>query len=572
MIQGSFLERISEMKSLRSKRYLFANILDRLILAMVIAGITLFILYPIYSVISTSFFDNGEFTLKYYQEIFSVSNFQLLKNSLWVAVLSSVFTTLFAFCIALYAFASPGKKRSIVHNSLLLTIISPPFVASLAFITLFGRRGLITHGLLGLSLNPYGWQGIVILQTIGNISFATLMLIASFDAIDLKQVLASRDLGATPFRTLIHIVLPSVKPGIWSVVFTLFTMNLADFGTPIVMGGRFRVLATEAYIQVLSSSSLGKPAAISMLMLPPAIIAFYFYRKTLSKAANLNDGSKSFSGSGYEFELPKWLRFLLAGVVVLFFSVMILKYGNIILSSVSNTATGKVQFTAKYLGQLPRSWWSSFQNSLIYSVIAAFMATVFGILLSYYTHRRKIPGMKLMEFAASLPYIIPGTFFGLGYVAAFCHEPIMIRGTAWIIIINFTFRQISVANKSANAAFSAIDEKMELAALDLGASRLEILKGIIFPLMKPVFFTSFITIFTSSMTAVGAIVFLISPGKNLASVELYNSIENGRYSVASVEAVLIIAITVAINIISMSLMEYFRKKQKGESSHVPTTE
>ena len=165
---------MKSVQAKRSKRYLIANILDWLVLAAVIAGIVLFILYPIASVISTSFFDKNGFTLRYYIELLNASNFQLIKNSLWVTMFSSTLTTFFAFCIALYAFASPGKRRNIVHNSLLITIISPPFVASLAFITLFGRRGLITHGLLGLSVNPYGWQGIVILQTIGTISFATL--------------------------------------------------------------------------------------------------------------------------------------------------------------------------------------------------------------------------------------------------------------------------------------------------------------------------------------------------------------------------------------------------------------
>ena len=171
--------------------------------------------------------------------------------------------------------------------------------------------------------------------------------------------------------------------------------------------------------------------------------------------------------------------------------------------------------------------------------------------------------MKLMEFSASLPYIIPGTFFGLGYVAAFSHEPILIRGTAWIIILNYTFRQLSVSNKSANAAFSAIDEKLESAAQDLGASRIEILRGIILPLLKPVFWTCFITVFTSSMTAAGAIIFLISPGKNVASVELFQSVANGRYGVAAVQAVMLIAVTVGINMISMYLLERSRKQQKG---------
>lgn len=564
------MQKSSRLKPMN--RYLIANTIDWMILGLLIIGIVLFILYPIYSVIATSFFDKGEFTLRFYKELFTQSNLVLIKNSLWVASLSSVLTTILAFCIGLYAFASPDKRRKIIHNSLLVTIISPPFVSSLAFITLFGRRGLITHGLLGLSVNPYGWQGIVIMQTVGGISFATLMLIASFDAIDLKQVLASRDLGATPLQTLIHIVVPSIRPGLLSILFTLFTMNLADFGTPIVVGGRFRVLATEAYLQVLSSSSLGKAAAISVLMVPPAVVAFYFYRKTLSNAANNNDGSKSFSGSGYDFELPKWLRGALLSVVVFFFVVMGLKYGNILLSSVSNTATGTIKFTTKYLNDLPRSQWSSFKNSLGYSFLAGTMASLMGILLSYYTHRRKLPVMKYLEFTASLPYIIPGTFFGLGYVAAFCHEPIMIRGTAAIIIINFTYRQISVANKAANAAFSSIDEKIEYAALDLGASRLDILTGIILPLMKPVFFTCFITVFTSSMTAVGAIVFLISPGKNLASAELFNSIENGRYGVASVQAVLVILVTVSINLLAMHLMDRSRKKQKGDLNRVSSVE
>ena len=177
--------------------------------------------------------------------------------------------------------------------------------------------------------------------------------------------------------------------------------------------------------------------------------------------------------------------------------------------------------------------------------------------------------MTGVEFIASLPYIIPGTFFGLGYVAAFSHEPFLLRGTGLIIICNYTFRQISVANKSANAAFSAIDEKLEAAAQDLGASRMEVFFGVILPLLKSTFLTCFITVFTSSMTSVGAIAFLISPGKNVASMELFQSIENGRYGVAAVQAVMIIAVTLGINLFSMYLLNRGRKNQKGGNGRVP---
>ena len=543
------------------------KILDRCLLLAVVLSICIFVLYPIFSVFRMSLFDNGEFTFKYYHDILSRKNLTLIRNSMWVTMFSSSLTTFFSFIIALYVFVSSPRTRYFMRSALMLTMISPPFVSALALIMLFGRRGLITYGILGLSVNPYGWQGIVILQTISGISFAALMLSGTLQNIDIRQIMASRDLGANPLQTLRTIVIPAAWPGILSVFFILFTMNLADFGTPIIIGGRYKVLATEAYLQMLSSSSLGKPAAISMLMIPPAIAAFYFYRKNISKAGNSSDGSRLSSSEDYVYELPGYIKSVLLAVVAVFFAIMILKYSNIFLSTVSNTATGKIRFTSKYIMDLPKGKIESFWRSIIYSATAGSIASFVGVLLSYYTHRRGLRGMKIVEFAASLPYIIPGTFFGLGYVAAFSSQPFLLRGTAWIIIFNFAFRQISVSNKSANAEFDTIDRKIELAARDLGASNLQVLFGIIIPMLRSTFLTCFITTFTASMTAVGAVVFLISPGTNVASVEMFQSIENGLYGVGSVQAVMIIAVTVTVNLIAMFLLD----EKRGRKNQIKET-
>lgn len=548
------------------RRYTAAKYLDRLILALLLAGIFLFILYPICSVVATSFYRDGHFTLEYYQDLFTEKNARLVRNSLWVSSLSSLITTFFAFFIALAVFSSRGKRGTYIRNGLLLTMISPPFVSALAYIMLFGRRGIITHQLLGLSVNPYGWHGVVILQVIGSISFSSLMMMNSFDSLDHRLILASRDLGASPSETLVHVIFPLVRPGILSVLFMLFTMNLADFGTPVVIGGSFRVLATEAYLQVISASSLGKASAISVVMVPAAAVAFFFYCRAMKqneKAGEYgryaSDGTPSYRPEGL-FAVLTW------GTVILFFVIMALKYINIFLSAVSNTASGSLKFTLKYFSDLPRSQWDSFGHSLVYSAAAAAAAAFLGILLSYYTSRRKLPGMKTVEFLASLPYIIPGTFFGLGYVAAFSHEPFYIRGTAAIIILNMTYRQLSLTNKTANARFASLNRKIEEAARDLGAGRISILFGIILPLLKQPFATGFVSIFTSCMTSVGAVIFLISPGRNLASSELFQSIENGRYGVASVQAVFLILVTVGIN---LAFMAAAGKTGKGGKSHVP---
>ncbi|MBP8654715.1 MAG: iron ABC transporter permease, partial [Proteocatella sp.] len=171
------------------------KILDRCLLFAVVLSIFIFVLYPIFSVFRMSLFDNGEFTFKYYHDILSRKNLTLIRNSMWVTMFSSSLTTFFSFIIALYVFVSSPRTRYFMRSALMLTMISPPFVSALALIMLFGRRGLITYGILGLSVNPYGWQGIVILQTISGISFAALMLSGTLQNIDIRQIMASRDLG-----------------------------------------------------------------------------------------------------------------------------------------------------------------------------------------------------------------------------------------------------------------------------------------------------------------------------------------------------------------------------------------
>ena len=532
----------------------FGYITEKSILLLIVISLLVFILYPIVMVISTSVYQNGVFTFNNYKNLLSTGNLKLIKNSLFVSTLSSIFGTFFALCITIFTYLQNEKIKRIIYQSLMLTMISPPFVSALALIMLFGRRGLITHTLLGLSVNPYGWQGIVLLQTIGHISFASIMLISTLDSIDRRQILASRDLGASPMETLINIILPASFPGIMSVLFLQFTMNLADFGTPIIIGGKFKVLATEAYMTIFSAIDLGKAAAISVLLIPPAVIAFYFYRRNMAKTDNSAEGVKSVGGENYEFNLPPIIKFLLSLVTVTFFILMFLKYANIFLSAVSINNSGKLVFTLRHFYEVKLEYMAPLYRSIVLAVSSGIISSVLGILLSYYINRRKIPMMKYMEFIASLPYIIPGIFFGLGYILAFKNKPLLLTGTTAIVILNCTFRHISVANKAANAAFTTIDMKIEDAARDLGASRIRILNSIIFPLLKPAFLSSFINTFTACMTTVGAIIFLVSPRNLVSSIVMFKQISDGQYGLGAVMASFLIIITVSVNLIAIKLL------------------
>lgn len=529
----------------------FDYIMDKLILWTVIVSLLIFILFPVIMVISTSFYSRGIFTLANYENLVSSRNLKLIKDSILVASLSSVLGVLISLSIALFAFM--GNRKNQIYKAMLFAMISPPFVSSLALITLFGRRGLITHNLLGLSVNPYGWQGIVLLQALGKIPLGVIMLITAINAIDQRHILASRDLGATSYESLKNILIPSISPTILAVLFLNFTMNLADFGTPIIIGGKFKMLATETYMTIFSSGDLGTAAAMSVLLIPPAIVAFLFYKKNMDTINNKSEGSKALGNVSYKFEVPLPLKCLLAFITISFFTIIILKYGSILLTAVSTNSSGSLIFTLDHIKKVKASNIPAIIRSIYFAIIAGVVSSVLGILLSYYTHRRKVWGMKYIEFISALPYIIPGIFFGLGYIVAFKDKPFSLTGTTAIVILNTTFRHISVANKAANAAFTTIDTRLEDSSRDLGASHFKSIINIIFPLLKPVFLTSFINTFSAAMTTVGAIIFLVSPRNVIASIVMFQNITNGGYGQASVMASILILITVSINLIAIRL-------------------
>lgn len=158
-----------------------------------------------------------------------------------------------------------------------------------------------------------------------------------------------------------------------------------------------------------------------------------------------------------------------------------------------------------------------------------------------------------------MPYIIPGTFFGIGYILAFNRPPLKLTGTLLIVILNVSFRQLIFASKVAYSNLSQINKDNIHAVKDLGGHNLYVLKDLIFSLSKSRFYISFVNGFTSTMTTIGSIIFLVYPRQKLATMVMFDVIEWGKYGVGSVIAFLIILICLIIN-----GLYYFLLSRKGK--------
>lgn len=538
-----------------------SSLLEKAIIIVLIIAFFLFILYPIVGLLLRSLTEGGEWSLHYYRDLFQERNLQLIRNSVFVASLSSVFSTLLAFCLGLYAHFRMARIRNLIYRSLMMTMISPPFISAIGLLTLFGRRGLISYGIFGATLNPYGWHGIVLLQSISGISLSAMFMMTGFSQIDSRLILASRDLGASPWQTLTRVIFPAMIPTILSVLFLQFTMNISDFTTPIIIGGNFNVLATESYLRVYAQANLNGAAAMTVLLIPPALVAFYFYRKNLQRSDTLSDRSKVLDMASINFKLPKIVTLVTGLITGLFFVIMAVQYGNIFIQAISRNISGSLEFTIDHLDVFQSRHFDALLRTIFMAVVAGFLSTILGILLSYYNKRRQIPGMEGVEFIGSLPYIIPGIFFGLAYIVVFHRGPIAMTGTLLILIINSSFRHVSVGNKAANAAFENMDKKLEWASYDLGSSKLRTMLTIVFPIIGPTFLVSFINAFTATMTTVGPLMLLVSPRNLVLSVLMFNEVNSGRYGQAAVMGVSLVLITFTVNLIAILFMNREERKR-----------
>lgn len=241
------------------------------------------------------------------------------------------------------------------------------------------------------------------------------------------------------------------------------------------------------------------------------------------------------------------------------------EYGCVFLSGFLKSTKGVYSFTLQYWDQLWRIGSSTMLRSVEYALIVSIAGTVFAMLFAYYMDRRRILGRSLFDCLATLPYMLPGTCFGIGYILAFNHAPLKLTGTALIVLANMLFKQLPTSTKICTASLALLPEVQERSARDLGAGRLAVLRDVVFPALRPAFLSCFVYNFTSSMTTAGSIIFLIDAKRQLAVFKLFDAVYQGDYALASLIASVITVIVLLVEGLA------FLITRKGENRRVSRT-
>jgi iron(III) transport system permease protein len=483
-------------------------------------------------------------------------------NTLLLALLTGAGTTALGFAFALIATRTDFRFKKILRALSILPIITPPFVIGLGLILIFGRSGLVNQMLeSAFGIEParwfYGLPGLLVAQLLSFTPIAFLVLIGVVEGVSPSLEEAAQTLRADRWRTFVDVSLPLMRPGLANAFLIGFIESIADFGNPIVLGGNFGVLSTEVFFSVVGAQlDQGRAAALGIVLLGFALAAFFMQRWMLGRKAYTALSGKG--DSGLPTPLPARVRRVCYAVAAPWIALTLVIYAMVFVGGFVEQWGRNYAPTLKHyskafaieLGSHGLLWvgtaWSSFWTTVELSAIAAPATAVLGLLTAWILTRHRFKGQGAFEFGTMLSFAIPGTVIGVSYILAFNVPPIEITGTALILIVCNVFRNMPVGVRAGMASMAQIDRNLDEASTTLGARGLTTLRRVLLPLLKPAVVAALVYSFVRAMTALSAIVFLISAEYDWATTYIINRVTNGDYGVAIAYSTVLIVLMLAV--------------------------
>ncbi|WP_147634108.1 ABC transporter permease [Treponema pectinovorum] len=569
--QGKYLDR----KKLLADPIMVVTIVGIFVFLM------LFILYPLAILLTDSVVVEVEnekvIGIGNFIRIFKMTAFRkAISNTLWLGLVSGIGATTIGFLFAYVdSYVNTGSKlvTKLFKIVSILPVVSPPFVLSLSAIFLFGRTGLVTRNILNLNESHlYGWRGIALVQILTFFPVCYLMLKGLLKNVDPSLEEAARNMGASRLKVFTSVTLPLLLPGLGNAFLVSFIESVADFANPMIIGGNFDTLATSIYLQLTGAYDKSGATAMAVVLLFISMGLFIVEKYWLERKSVATLTGKA--SRVRELMTDRSVRLPLVTICSLIAIFVLIMYALVPLGSLFKLWGRDYSLSLKWYEYVFKNrGYRVFTDSMFLSFIASPITAFLSMMIAYLVVKRKFAGKAIMEFVAMLAMAVPGTVLGVGFIRGFnsglFHTGLMqgLYGTGTILVIVFIVRSLPIGTRSGIAALRQIDRSIEEAAYDMGADSARVFATVTLPLIKESFISGLVTTFVRSITAISAIILLVTPRYLLITVRINEFAEKGGYGVACAYATILIIITYgAITIMNFLLSRVASNKMSKQEN------
>ena len=538
----------------------------QLLLASYIILFFVFLVLPLGSLIFKSLQNkDGDFVglVNYYLYLQEPALFQSLYNSLFVAITSTIIVVVIAFLFSYALTRTCMPFKGFFKLIALVPLLSPSILAAIALVYWFGNQGVLKEMLLGHSI--YGPIGIIMASVYWTFPHALIILITSLSLSDSRLYEAAEVLKTSKLRAFFTITIPGARYGIISTAFVIFTQVFTDFGVPKVIGGNYNVLATDIYKEVVGMQNFQMGAVISMVLLIPAMIAFFIDRYSRKKQISLLTSRSVVFKPKKNFKVDMiMLSFCSVLALIIILMIGMAQYGAIVKFWPYN-----LNLTFKHYNfQVAGLGWNSFYNSVRLAFFAALFGTIIIFVGSYLIEKLRINERSrgLVQFFALMPMAVPGLVLGLAYIFFFNAKdnPLnFIYATMIILVVNTIVHFYTVSHLTAITALKQMDKEFESVSLSLKIPTYKMFWRVTLPVCLPPIFDISIYLFVNAMTTVSGVIFLYSYDTTLAAVSAIHLDEQGDVAGAAAMAMLIVYVSIAVRLLHTIITKKILRKTQA---------
>lgn len=527
----------------------------------ILAVFALFLIYPLISLFVDGFLEEGTgaFTMANFTKFFGKKfYYRSLLNSLKLTVCVTICSLLIGVPLAYIMSFFKIRGKSIIEILIIISMMSPNFIGAYSWILLLGRSGVVTQFLsntFGIKMpSIYGFGGMLLVFTLKLYPFIYMYVSGALKKVDVAVCEVAESLGCNAIRKVFTVVMPLVTPTAIASALLVFMNCMADFGTPALIGEGYDVLPTKIYIEFVGESggSACFASAMASLMVVITAVLFLLQKWYVNK--------KSFTMSAMRPIQPtraKGAKNVIMHVFTYLLVILsVVPHLVIIWTSLRKT---EVQYfvdgySFESYTKIFDTALSSIQNTYLYCIIALAIIIVLGMLIAYLSVRKKSMLTSAIDTIAMFPYIIPGSVLGITLLLAFNGkgDPMVLSGTAAIMIISLVIRRLAYTLRSSSAILYQISPSVEEAAISLGDSPLKAFVKVTAKLMLPGVISGAILSWITLINELSSSVMLYTANTRTMSVAIYNEVIRASYGTAAALATILTLTTV------LSLFLFFK--------------
>ena len=526
---------------------------------LIIIVFAIFLIYPLLSLFLDGFKDSksGVWSLMNYIQFFSKKYYtSALINSFKLTISVTVIAVLIGVPLAYFMSFYKIKGKGILEVLFIISMMSPNFIGAYSWILLLGRNGSVTKFLekaLGINMpSIYGFAGMLLVFSLKLYPFIYIYVSGALKKIDVALSEAAESLGCGGLKKVFTVIMPLITPTLVAAALLVFMNCMADFGTPALIGEGYRVMPTLVYSEFVGESggSANFAACMATIMIIITALVFFLQKWYIN--------TKSFTMSSIRPIQPKEPKGIFKVLIYLYIYMLaglsIIPQAMVVYTSFKATRM-QVFVDGFSLGSYKKvadKALAAVTNTYVFCFFAIVIIITLGMLIAYLTVRRRSVLTSAIDSIAMFPYIVPGSVLGITLLIAFNHQPLMLAGTAFIIIISLVIRRLAYTLRSSSAILYQISPRMEEAAVSLGDTPAKSFVKVTAKMMLPGVASGAILSWITIINELSSSVMLYTSKTKTMSVAIYNEVIRASYGPAAALASILTLTTV------ISLLVFFK--------------